>query len=461
MKPNVLTAKQQNILLEEPELKNLKVLFFLNAFLLLTDYIMPQYFGVHIGYDITCTRLANMLIVLYMLLNPKIFTHFCKTIFECVLTLPLVAYLFVAGYTMVFRADINAFFLVFLEALTLYMLIYGIRYVIGFNRAIRWSIGCAYFFGCYGIVEFVYGKSLFLQFLSTVPNAVANTYRSGHYRIMGPCGHALAYGLLLILFIAVACIDLEKNEVFLFKRPFLVILLYINVFLTGSRSTLGITILEAVLIILFSNRRNIKKTLLIIFFAILALALFLLLFHGTSVGRYILMQITSVIDQIFGTSYAAYFGAQTTRLENSEEYRKVLPLIFTLDWLNPLVGRGVSRKISVKINGIYVESIDNYYVSQYIKYAYPGLVCYVIFIITTLGKMIHTIVKYKSAFAKVAFIGTCCYFINLWWVDALQTLKFEYVIIAIFYSYVIVMKETAINTHKDKLTEVEAVCDKA
>lgn len=457
MKQNILTAEQQNILLEEPELKNLKLLFFLNAFLFITDYIMPQYFGVHIGYDITCTRLANMLIIMYMLLNPKIFTHFCKTIIECVLTLPLVGYLFVAAYTMVFRVDINAFFLVFLEVLTLYMLIYGIRYVIGYNRAIKWSVGCAYFFGFYGIVEFIYGRSIFLQFLSTVPNSVGNTYRSGHYRIMGPCGHALAYGLLLILFIAIACVDLEKNEIYLFKRPLLVVLLYVNVFLTGSRSTLGFAVLEAALILVFSNRNNIKKALIIIVLALFLLTLFLLLSYKTSVGRYVLMQITSVIDQVLGTTYAGYFGAQVTRLENSEEYRKVLPLIFTLDWLNPLVGRGVSRKITVAINGIYVESIDNYYVSQYIKYAYPGLVCYVIFIFTTLGQMVKSFVKYKSAFAKAAFIGTSCYFLNLWWLDALQTLKYEYIIIAIFYSYVMICKDSNKALQNREVTEIKEV----
>ncbi len=435
MKPNVLTAKQQNILLEEPELKNLKVLFFLNAFLLITDYIMPQYFGVHIGYDITCTRLANMLIVLYMLLNPKILTHFCKTIFECVLTVPLAVYLFVTAYTMVFRIDINAFFLVFLELLTLYMLIYAIRYVIGYKRAVKWSIRCAYFFGCYGIVEFLYGKSLFLQFLSTVPNVVGNTYRSGHYRIMGPCGHPLAYGLLLILLIALACIDLEKDEIYLFKRPILLMLLFINVFLTGSRSTLGVAALELLLILLFSNSRNIKKSLLMLFALIVGITVFILLFYKTSIGQYMLMQIASVLDQILGTSYAAKFGADTTTLENSEGYRKFLLQIFTLDWLNPILGRGSSFS-GAEINGVYIHSIDNYYVQQYIKYAYPGMISYVIFILVTLVTMLQAIIKYKSGICRLTFIATICYFVNLWWLDALQTLKFEYIIVAIFYAFV-------------------------
>lgn len=441
MASNAITAKEQNSLLEVPELKDLKILFGIYTFLFITDYIMPQYFGVHIGYDITCTRFANILLVLYMVLNPKILTHFCKTVLECVLTAPLIAYMFVAGYTMVFRVDLNSFFLVFFEILTLYMLIYGIRYVLGYKRAMKWSIGCAYFLSVYGVVEFVYGRSIFLQFLSTVPNRVTNAYRSGHYRIMGPCGHALAYGLLLILFIGLSCIDYEKDEIYIFKRPLLIGLLYVNVFLTGSRSTLGIATLELFVLLLFSERRNIKKSLLILVAILIAMAVFLLLFYKTSIGQYILMQIASVIDQVFDTNYAGYFGADTTTLENSEGYRKYLPRIFTLDWLNPLVGRGVSRRFSVAFDGVYIHSIDNYYVQQYIKYAYPGLFSYVLFIIVTVVVMIKESIRYKSGMCKAVCIATLCYFYNLWWLDALQTLKYEYIVIAIFYAFLMAMKD--------------------
>jgi hypothetical protein len=100
---------------------------------------------------------------------------------------------------------------------SLFMMIYGIRYVVGYKKAIKWVLGCAYFLGFYGLVEFVYGRSLFLQFLRTMPTAVHNSYRSGHYRIMGPCGHSLGYGLVLLLFLAIACVDIEKKEIDFFS----------------------------------------------------------------------------------------------------------------------------------------------------------------------------------------------------------------------------------------------------
>ena len=58
--------EQSAYVAEEPELRNLKVLFSLMVFLIITDFVMPQYFGIHIGYDLTCTRLADLLIVLYI-----------------------------------------------------------------------------------------------------------------------------------------------------------------------------------------------------------------------------------------------------------------------------------------------------------------------------------------------------------------------------------------------------------
>ena len=214
---------------------------------------MPQYFGIHIGYDLTCTRLANVLLIVYILFNLKIVLAFVYNVNKCAVTFPLFAYLFVALYTAIFRADINAFMMVFLEILTFYMLLFGIRYVIGVIRSIKIILFCAYFLGFYGFVEYAANHSLYLQFLSTVPNTVSNVYRSGHYRIMGPCGHPLGFGLLLLLFLAIACYDIDRDEMYLFKRPVLLIVLFMDIFFTGSRSTLGLAVFEIVAILLFSG----------------------------------------------------------------------------------------------------------------------------------------------------------------------------------------------------------------
>lgn len=427
------TRKAEMLYAENIELKNLKVLYFLFAFLIIALIVMPQYFGIHIGVDFTCTRFANVFILIYMCMNPKILTHFCRMVPRCEVAIPLAGYLLVAFYTGVLRADVNSFFLVFVEILTFFMMVYAIRYVTGIQKVIQWILGCAYFLSVYGFVEYIYGKSIFLKFLATMPTRVNNDYRSGHYRIMGPCGHSIAYGLLLLLFVAVACYDYKKDQINIFKRPLLLVMLLSNVFLTGSRSSLGVVILELAILFFCSGRKNMKKDGLIIFGMIVAGILLLVLLQNTGIGRYILGQVMSVVDQVFGTNYAAKYGVDVETLTNSTEYRKALPYIFTLDWLNPLLGRG-TKFSGAEINGVYIHSIDHYYVSQYIKFAYPGLFFYVSYMVVAAVVLIRDIVKHHSGLAKIVLVALSMYFLNLWWVDALQTLKFSYLYLAIFYA---------------------------
>ena len=435
------------------ELRNLKLLKGIYVFLIITLIVMPQYFGIHLGYDLTCSRAANLMIILYMLMCPMILTHFWQTSLRCPVIYPLILYLFVGGYTMIFRTDANAFFMIFLEVLTFFMLIYGIRYVIGYRKALKFITGCAYFLAVYGFVEYAYGQSLFLKFLATVPNKVFNSYRSGHYRIMGPCGHSLGYGLLLIILIAVTSYDPDEDKLYLFRKPVLLMMLLGNVFLNGSRSTLGIVVLECFLILLFSRGTAAKKTILIASFTLVGTAVMLFFLQNTGAGRYMLGQIMSVLDQVFGTDYAARFGVDSTTLDNSSQYREVLPLIFTLDWINPIVGRG-SHFGGAEIQGVYIHSIDNYYVSQYIKYAYPGLICYVLFLLTAFWILIREIVQQDSGLAKMTLIGLGCYFFNLWWVDALQTLKFAYLLLAVFFAYQLERQDLEKRMHAMKKVKV-------
>ena len=58
--------------------------------------------------------------------------------------------------------------------------------------------------------------------------------------------------------------------------------------------------------------------------------------------------------------------------------------------------------------------------------------------------MISGIIKYKSDTVKVLMIGFCCYFVNLWWVDAIQTLKFSYAFAALFFAIIIYHKDMEI-----------------
>ena len=431
--------KYTNIIWNEPELYNLRLLFFMDMFLLIAAIVMPQYFGVHIGWDITCTRLANILIVFYSFLHIKVLNLFLDISMKSKILFSLLLYLFVAAYTMVFRADINCFMNPFLEILTFFMMMFSFRYVIGCKRAIKTIIACAYFLGVYGVVEFATGRSLYLKFFNTLHATVGVSVRSGYYRVMGPCGHAIGYGLLLILLIAVACIDIDNDDIYIFQRPVLMLLLIANIFFTGSRSSQGIALAELIIIFFASNQNKKRKTGFWIIIILMCGVLFLTIFSGTKIGKYFLLQFAVLFDQVFKTDLSSSLGAATTRLSDSEEYRKFLPYIFKLDWLNPIVGRGVKRSFSTEIYNsagerAFIASIDNFYICQYVKYAYPGMISYIIFIITSVVTMIRKNRIWNSGTLKVLLIGAVCYFVNLWWVDALQTQKFVYIIIALFFA---------------------------
>lgn len=420
---------------EKTELKNAKLLYFLMSTLLIVDWVLPQYFGVHIGFDFTGTRILNLVILIYFIINKSAGNHFIRSMLDVQVTPYLALYMIVMIYTTVLRANVNTFFLNFLDILTFYMVFYGIRYLIGIRKAIQWTVYIAWFFSIYGIVEYIIGDSLMLRFLWTLPLTTRTVYRSGQYRVMGSCGHSIGYGMMLLLLIAVICIDYEKDELYLFQHPVLFCLLVINVFLTGSRGTLALAIVESVFIVLLSKGIRRKKTFLFLTTLLICFIIIELALIKTSFGKYVMIQITSVLDEIFGTGISAYFGADTTWLGQSSSYRELLPKIFKVEWLNPLLGLGANASVGFFIDGTRIRSIDNFYVALYIRYAYPGLITYGLFFVMTAFFMLKTGFQKNSGMCKSLAIGFIIYCINLFWVDYLQTTKYMYIIVALYAAY--------------------------
>lgn len=420
----------------QTELKKAKLLYILMSVLFIADWVMPQYFGVHIGFDFTATRVLNMLILAYFVMNRNAGNHFLKSMLDVQVTPYLALYMLVMVYTTVLRVNVNTFFLNFLDILTFYMVYYGVRYLIGVKKAIDWTVKVAWFLGIYGLVEYVLGYSPMVKFLRTLPyNNVISSYRSGSYRIMGPCGHSIGYGLMLELLLVIICLDYEKDEMDLFRRPFLYCVLVSNVFLTGSRLALGFAIFESVLIVLFSKRKKRKETLFVLMVFLTGFVAFEIVIFKTSLGQYIMMQITSLIDEALGTELAAGFGADTTWLKDSTSYRSYLPKIFGVEWLSPFVGQGANASFVFAIEDMYLESIDNFYVALYIRYAYPGMIAYILFFLASIFNMVRNYLRDHSSVCMVLAIGLITYCISLYWVDYLQTTKYMYILVAIFEAF--------------------------
>ena len=119
----------------------------------------------------------------------------------------------------------------------------------------------------------------------------------------------------------------------------------------------------------------------------------------------------------------------------SSDYRDYLPRVFTVEWLNPLVGRGANAQVGFEFDGVYLQSIDNFYVALYIRYAYPGLITFVAFQVMSVVYMIRTAVKHRSALCAATAIAIFVYSVSLYWADYLQTTKYMYIILAIYCAY--------------------------
>ena len=398
-------------------------------------FVMPQYFGLPTpGFDLTVLRIMQVVMCLYIISKAEYVREFAQMLRTCAQTKYIGVYFAVLFYTMVLRVDINAFLNSLLEVLSLFLMTYIIKKELGQERFIRLILGFAYLLCLLGLVEYVMGRTPF-AYLETIKGLYTGSfYRSGSYRIMGPCNHSLAYGLLLITITPLACLDLKTNRINILKRVFLLALLALNIVLNGSRSSLAVFGLELVILFFFSGRREKKLVLLALAAAIPVFAVVLVAIRNTSLGNYILLQITSVVDELFGTSFAVNFGADTMRLSSSSHYRELLPKIFTLDWLNPLLGRGRKMGFGAVIDGYVVKSVDNFYVAEYIRYAYPGLIAFLVFIGSTAVGMLREGVSKCSGLHLALAAGVVCYFINLWWLDSLQTLKYVYVLFAIYFS---------------------------
>lgn len=399
-----------------------------------TLYVLPQYFGIPFPlFDFTVLRIMIIVMFLFILGIKQKQHEFFQLIAEAPYSKVLLPYLMVLIYTTVLRADVNAFLNPAIELITFYLLVYTIKNCFGIKKILRYIRTYIYILTSLGLVEYVSKKSPF-SYLETIHSiSIEQFIRSGYYRIMGPSCHSLGYGLMLITMVPIICYDIEKEEINILRHKILFLMVTMNVFFTGSRSTLSVFLLEIFILVLLSSKVNKKRLILIGSLSVSIFAVLLIIFKNTSMANYIFLQITSVIDQLMGTNYSVTYGADLSALDGSSNYRAQLKYIFQIDWLNPLLGIGRnSRYFGCVINGVFIQSVDSFYISEYIRYAYPGMICYIVYLLYFLFYMLKNSILKKSQISWILFVGSLCYCINLLWVDSLQTLKYLYVLFAIF-----------------------------
>lgn len=392
-------------------------------------FVIPNYFGINLGFfDLTATRLFLLLTLYGIFISESRRTCFLNLFRLRTLYLPMYVFWGICLLTNVVRVSLNGIFNIAIDTvLVFFVILYIIKYEIGIENLLSKIRVYSWILGICGIIEAVLHKSPF-AYLRTLNYGADTAERFGNIRICGPCTTSNGYGLYLLILIPLVCIVYKKGTIDILKNKGLFLLLCVNVFLTGTRLALGVLGVEVLLLIIFSDRE--KKAWTFIFFAVLVgcSVLFLILLRNTGIGQSILQSLFNVVDSVFGTSYAAKYGTDMESLYNSNYYRKLLPQIFSLDYLNPMIGRGLSYQFSCVIGGYWIRSIDNYYVGIFITYAYPGLVAFITFQVSMIIKSIKNIVTKRRIVSKTVLIILACYFLSLWYLDQLQTYRYVYIL---------------------------------
>ena len=396
-------------------------------------YVMPQYFGIpNPIFDITIVRMAIIILAFFIMISYERYMEFKDVLVKEKMGLVLIPYIIVLIYTMILRTDANAFLNPFIEILELYLLIYVIRSTFGAEKTTKIIISFIYLLTILGVVEAVIKVSPF-SYLETIPGIYTGRFvRGGHYRIMSSCGHSLGYGLLLVTAMPFAAYDYDKKELNVFRRPVLMALVIANIFMTGSRSSLGVGLAEFAALLIFSDIKFLKRNLFVFLSFIVAFFFVTFTFQNTGLGQYILLQLTSLVDAFFGTTFSIAYGANYLQMQQSAAYRDLLHKVFTVEWLNPFLGIGRQRYFRGIVDGRKVESIDNFYIAEFVRYAYPGMFAYIFFLGVTMLRMLIDEFKTRSALIRMVLISTVFYCLHLYIADTLQTLKYLYVGFAIY-----------------------------
>lgn len=400
---------------------------------LIAFFILPDGFGFRLGFLWSAKRIMMFVCYAMILFNKERLTEFWQDIKSYKLPNTFILlYEFIRVYTAIYRTDLYCIYNSLLdEILVFYLFAYILKHEFTTEKFIEFIRITLLILCIEGIWEVATGINLFgfLNFAGSDTWAAYAT-RAGGSRISGNCHHAIHFGIYLTILFFISCVDVKKNKIYLFRSPALFFLSSVCVFLTGSRAPLGIYILGVFLICLLSNKDERRKSLVILALFLSIFAIFTMIVYRTGIGRQIMFMLTAMWDALFDTEFSVNWGGS---LKGSTDYREALAKVFDLWYFNKIMGRGISYSLSVVIDGYWLRSCDNSYVSIYICYAYPGMITLIAHGLLIIGYSIKGLfVHHKMLFASILVI-TICYFLNIWYVAMMGTYMYIWMLLALAY----------------------------
>lgn len=408
---------------------------FLFLMYLVSFLIIPNYAGIKISMLPLITAQRFFLVIIYIstFLNRKIQRNFVDSFKQNKFTFPIIIYLIVCLITTFFTGDINAFFGPLVDQiLAFYLISYCFKNYLKLDEFLNIIKYLICFLGVLGIFEQITGFNIFTLLDSGMTQNLNNgsLTRDNVIRICTAFGHPLAYGLFLVIFFPLICYDINRKAVYILQNPILVILVVINVVLSGSRSCIATIFSEIFIILILSDKKRMGNILVSIISLALVTGTLIFIFYDTSFIEGMLRQIFYVIDELFGTNMALQFGGNSS-IKNSSLYRDLLWSIFTNESFSYFIGKGTIYKTYLIINNTVVKSVDNFYIAMFIRYAIPGVVSILYIFYTNLKNAFLNFLSNKNRINYLLILSTIAYLFNLLIVDELATLKFMFIIFSI------------------------------
>lgn len=415
--------------------KSLLMLYFI-SFL-----VIPNYSGIQIpGLPLlSVQRIVLIFLLGWMLLKKSILNNFLKANkniakSEFAMMMLLLGTALVTGLL----NGMNSFFNPLFDwAIAFFMYRFMFSYYLDMRETIDLLKKVFWVIGILGLVEALTGINVF-TFLDTGMTTGMNNgalMRGVDLRICSAYGHPLAYSLVINLFFPILCYNTHTRKINLLQNRGLVALLFLNVLLSGSRSGIAVFVAEAFLIFVFTSHMYFNRLLLHTIAAAVIVGLILTFASGSELIQQFARSFLYVIDELFGTKYAALWGGEQG-ISNSSLYRTVLWKILSIKQYRSWFGMGNDMRISLSIDGFFVESIDNYYICTYLRSGIIGLLCSCGFLISHAFNYIRTCFHNKNRpLALLGLISLCGYLGSLFVVDEIGTFRISMLVLAFFSVY--------------------------
>ena len=412
--------------------KSLLMLYFI-SFL-----VIPNYSGIQIpGLPLlSVQRIVLIFLLGWMLVKKSIFNNFLKANkniakSEFAMMILLLATALVTGLL----NGMNSFFNPLFDwAIAFFMYRFMFSYYLDMEEAIDLLKKVFWIIGILGLVEALTGINTF-AFLDSGMTSGLNTgalMRGSDLRICSAYGHPLAYSLVINLFFPIFCYDTYTKKINLLQNSGLVGVLFLNILLSGSRSGIAVFIAEVALIFLFTSKIYFNRLLLHTIEAVVFIGLVLIFASGVEPIQQLIRAFLYVVDALLGTQYAALWGGEKG-ISNSSLYRTVLWKILSIKQYRSWFGMGNDMRISLSIDGFFVESIDNYYVCTYLRSGIIGLFSICGFFISHALNYIQIYFHNRNkALALLGLISLCGYVGSLFVVDEIGTFRISMLVFAFF-----------------------------